>query len=120
MTGRFEDLEVWKNAMRLAMEIYQSFDASHDFGFRDQICRAAVSVSSNIAEGFERGSDKEFIRFLRFSLGSAAELRTQLYLAVKLCKIDTTTGTKLIEDTRVISAQLVGLIRFRSRNLKKT
>lgn len=74
MPGRFEDLDVWKNAMRMATDIYEAFDTSRDFGLRDQICRAAVSVPSNIAEGFERGSDKEFIRFLRFSLGSNAEL----------------------------------------------
>ena len=113
-SGRFEDLDVWKNAMRMATDIYQAFDACRDFGLRDQICRAAVSVPSNIAEGYERGSDKEFIRFLRISLGSIAELRTQLYLAVKLNKIETSHGNKLIEKTRIISGQLFNLMKFRA------
>jgi four helix bundle protein len=115
MSGRFEDLDVWKNSMRMATDIYSAFDNSRDFGLRDQICRAAVSVPSNIAEGFERGSDKEFVRFLRFSLGSAAELRTQLYLAVKINKIDIDHGNHLIEQTKVISGQLVNLIKYRSQ-----
>lgn len=118
MSARFEDLDVWKNAMRMATDIYEAFDASRDFGLRDQVCRAAVSVPSNIAEGFERGSDKEFIRFLRISLGSIAELRTQLYLAVKLNKIEADRGNKLIEETRIISGQLVNLIKFRTNKEK--
>ena len=116
MPGKFEDLEVWKNGMRLAIDVYLAFDASRDFGFRDQVCRAAVSVPSNIAEGHERGSNKDFVRFLRISLGSVAELRTQLYLAVTLEKIESNLGNRLIEDTRTISRQLVGLIKYRSKN----
>ena len=103
--------------MRLATDVYEAFDASRDFGFRDQICRAAVSVPSNIAEGFERGSDKEFIRFLRISLGSVAELRTQLYLAARLNKVEPDLSQRLIEETKTVSRQLMGLIKYRSRNL---
>ena len=97
--------------------IYKAFDASRDFGLRDQICRAAVSAPSNIAEGYERGSDKEFVRFLRISLGSIAELRTQLYLAIELNKIESALGNQLVGDTQTRSRQLVGLITYRSRNL---
>lgn len=102
--------------MRLATEIYKAFENSQDFGLRDQICRAAVSVPSNIAEGHDRSSDKEFVRFLHISLGSNAELRTQLYLAVRLQKIEAELGEQLIEDTKTIARQLVGLIKYRSKN----
>ncbi len=117
MTGSFEDLDVWKNGMRLAESVYVALEASRDFGLKDQMCRAAVSIPSNIAEGHERGSNKDFVRFLHIALGSVAELRTQLYLAVTLNKIEAETGKSLIEDTKTISRQLVGLIRYRSRDL---
>ena len=78
-------------------------------------CRAAVSVLSNIAEGFERGSNQEFIQFLRYCLGSIAELRTQSYLAVKLNKIESSHGNRLIEEMKVISAQLVNLMKYRKQ-----
>jgi four helix bundle protein len=81
---KFEDLEVWKESMRLAVDVYHHFKSLHDFGFRDQIQRSAVSIPSNIAEGFERHSNKEFIQFLFVAKGSAAELRTQLYLPIEI------------------------------------
>jgi len=62
--ARFEDLWVWKEAKGLAVQVYKTFQKSRDFGFKDQVQRAAVSVMNNIAEGFERGSDADFIRFL--------------------------------------------------------
>ena len=82
--NRFEDLEVWRSARKLTIEIYRlvrnpSF--AKDFGLRDQICRAAVSVMSNIAEGFERDSDKAFLSFLAIAKGSAGEVRSQLFVA---------------------------------------
>src|SRR3712207_4398039 len=81
---RFEDLEVWKKARDLSLAIYRvtskgSF--ARDFGLRDQIRRAAVSVMSNIAEGFDRYSRSEFKQFLSIARGSASEVRSQLYLA---------------------------------------
>ena len=78
---KFEDLNVWIEGMNLAVDIYKSFVNCKDFGFRDQIRRSAVSIPSNISEGYERQSNKEFIRFLFIAKGSVAELRTQLYLA---------------------------------------
>ena len=70
---KFEDLEVWKEGMRLAKAVYHAMQGSKDFGLRDQMQRAAVSISSNIAEGFERNSNKEFIQHLYIAKGSCAE-----------------------------------------------
>ena len=81
---RFEDLECWKEAVSLAVETYRitkEGGLEKDFGLRDQFRRAAVSVASNIAEGKERETVSEFIRFLYIAKGSAGELRTQLQIA---------------------------------------
>ncbi len=111
--SRFEDLEVWKESMRLSREIYKQFSGSRDYGFRDQIQRAAVSVPSNIAEGYERQSNKEFIQFLFIARGSSGELRTQLYLAIELKFIDNDKGRQLVEQSRKLSAMLSKLIKTR-------
>lgn len=82
---RFEDLDAWKVARELANLIYalaKTSEMSRDFGFRDQIQRAAVSVMNNVAEGFERGSNKDFAKFLFISRGSVGEVRSMLYLAL--------------------------------------
>ena len=81
---RFEDLNSWKKAQELGVLIYQSFNELLDFSFRNQICKAAVSVSNNIAEGFDRGSNKDFIRFLYIARGSNSEVKSMLYLAKNL------------------------------------
>jgi four helix bundle protein len=84
MPSRFEDLQVWQKARELTREVYDVTSRrafARDFGLRDQIRRAAVSVMSNIAEGFERGSDAEFGRFLLIAKGSCGEVRSQLYVA---------------------------------------
>ena len=81
---RFEDLVVWQKARVLTNEIYKITkkpEFSKDLGLKDQIQRASVSIMSNIAEGFERGSKEEFIQFLYISRGSCGEVRTQLYVA---------------------------------------
>lgn len=101
--------------MRLAAEIYAAFDSTKDFEFCDQICRVAISGPSNIAEGYERGSDKDFVHFLRISSGSVAEFRTQLYLAIKLNKIESEAGNQLIAETRTISAQRMKLSQYRTQ-----
>lgn len=78
--ARFEDLAVWKRSARLSAELYKSLRDLKDFGFRDQITRAGLSIPSNIAEGYERESAKETTNFLNYAKGSAGELRTQLYI----------------------------------------
>jgi four helix bundle protein len=105
----FEDLEVWKRACKLAVRIYGILKDSRDFGLRDQMSRAAVSIASNIAEGAERNSKAEFIRFLHISKGSAAELRTQVYIAQQAAIIPDEISRELIDELTVISRQLHSL-----------
>jgi len=113
---KFEDLEVWKESMRLSVRVYQEFKTLNDYGFRDQIQRASVSIPSNIAEGYERNSNKEFIQYLFISKGSAGELRTQLYLAIELKLIQKVKGLELLELSKKISAMLYKLIKTRKEN----
>jgi len=110
---KFEDLIVWQNAMDLCTEIYTQLRECKDYGFKDQICRASVSVPSNIAEGFERQYNKEFVQFLFIAKGSAGEVRTQLMLAERLGYIKSDNCKILIEENRKISAQLAKLIMVR-------
>ena len=82
---RFEDIEAWQKARELTREVYTlsgSGQFARDFGLRDQIRRAAVSIMSNIAEGFERGGSAEFMQFLAIAKGSAGEVEAQLYVAL--------------------------------------
>ena len=113
---RFEDLNTWKEAMRIASDIYKSFYNCKDFGFRDQIRRSAVSIPSNIAEGYERQSNKEFIQYLFIAKGSTAELRTQLYLAKDFQYLNKDEADDFIERSRKISAMLSKLIKSRKEN----
>ncbi len=106
----FEDLEVWQKSCRLCVDVYRQLSCCRDYSLKDQICRAAVSVASNIAEGSERGSDKDFIRFLKIALGSAAELRTQLYIAAEVEVIPKVKSKEYIERIKVISRMLQGLV----------
>ena len=110
---KFEDLEVWQEAMRIVLDIYRNFSDCKDYGFRDQIQRASVSIPSNISEGYDRQSNKEYIHFLYIARGSCAELRTQLYLSLKLGFIKKTVALELIEKTHKISAMLYNLIKTR-------
>lgn len=82
---KFEDIEAWKKARELTRDVYTASKQAafaKDFGLKDQIRRAAVSIMSNIAEGFERGGDKEFAQFIALAKGSSAEVRAQLYVAL--------------------------------------
>ena len=80
---RFEDISAWKKAKDLSVLVYKHFEHSKDFGFRDQILRASVSVMNNIAEGFERKGTKEFKFFLYVAKGSCGEVRSMLILALE-------------------------------------
>jgi four helix bundle protein len=97
----------------LATKIYTSLVNCNDFGLRNQMQRAAVSIPSNIAEGYERNSNKEFIQYLFISKGSCAELRTQIYLATKIGILNESIGNELLELTKRISAMLMKLIKTR-------
>ena len=113
---RFEDILVWQKAQDLTVELYQLFESNKDFAFRDQICRAAVSISNNIAEGFERDTTKDFISFLYIARGSSGEVRSMFYLAVRLKYIDIETFDKLKPQIEEISKMIRGFINSISVN----
>ena len=108
---RFEDIIAWQKAREITVNIYKSFSDSKDFGFRDQIQKASVSIMNNIAEGFERRSDKEFKHFLFIAKGSCGEVRSMLYLAMDLEKLQPTVCKKLFLLSQEISKILSGLIK---------
>ena len=107
----FEDLEVWQRACRLVVDIFQSFRTCKEFTLKDQICRAALSIPSNIAEGAERGSAKDFAHFLNISKGSCGELRTQLYIARKLDLLVKGSFDRAVAESKAVSSMLEGLRR---------
>ena len=107
----FEDLEVWQRACRLSVDIFRTFESCKKYSLKDQIERAGLSIPSNIAEGAERGSSKDFAHFLNFSKGSCGELRTQLYIARKLTLLGKSDFERLVSETKEISAMLQGLRR---------
>lgn len=113
MIRKFEDLEVWREGISLTVKIYQAFNKCRDYSLRDQIQRAAVSIPSNIAEGYERNTNKDFIRFLYISQGSCSELRTQIYLATEIGLIESTLSDEILKSTRKISAMLHRYIKTR-------
>jgi four helix bundle protein len=115
MNLKFEDLDVWKRAARLSAGIYQALSEMRDHGFRDQICRSGLSVPSNIAEGMERGTDREVSRFLTIAKGSCGELRTQIYIGMEIGYIPKDLGARWLQETREISAMLMGLIKRRQK-----
>lgn len=104
----FEDLEVWKRACNLAVFVYESLKDTRDFGLRDQMQRASVAIASNIAEGSER-PPKDFKRFLRMASGSAAELRTQAYIAAKVGILSNDQMKRIVEETKGVGRMLTGL-----------
>ncbi len=112
----FEEILAWKKAREFNLEIYKIVEKSNsfssDFGLRDQIRRASISISSNIAEGYERDTTKEFLRFLFIAKGSSAEVRSQLYLAKDLNYISDGMFKNLNKKIIEISKLLSGLIKY--------
>ena len=108
---RFEDIIAWQKAKELSIQIYSLFAESKDFGFKDQIQRASVSIMNNIAEGFERKGNKEFSHFLYIAKGSCGEVRSMLYLAKELNKISENDFNTLFALSEEISKILSGLIK---------
>ena len=109
---KFEDLVVWQEARALVVEIYKIFATIKDYGFRDQIQRAAVSTMNNIAEGFERNSDADFKRFLVIAKSSCGEVRSMLYLADDLKYLDNDKAAVLRQNAIRISSQIGSLINY--------
>lgn len=106
----FEDIIAWKKAKKLSLDVYRLFGDSKDFGFRDQIQRAAVSIMNNIAEGFERKSNQDFKRFLYIAKGSCGEVRSMLVVAKELEYITEKEYDELRETSVEISKLLSGFI----------
>lgn len=112
---RFEDLEVWQKARDVVNAVYQASSAgtfSRDYALRDQIRRAVVSIPSNIAEGFSRHSNKEFIQFLSISKGSVAEVQSQLYAAVDQDYISQEAFDSSYERLEVVARQLSRFVSY--------
>ena len=112
---QFEDLHVWQDARQLVAVIYSASKArafNQDFGLRDQIRRAAVSTMSNIAEGFERGTRKEFVQFLNIAKGSNGEVRSQLCVAFDQKYIAEAEFNSLSESSVALSKKLATFIRY--------
>ena len=112
---KFEDIQAWKKGRELTRQIYtitlrEAF--FRDFGLRDQIRRSSVSIMSNIAEGFERGGNKEFIQFLSVAKGSAGEVRSQLYVALDVEHIQRDDFDRLYILTKEVGNLIGGFIRY--------
>ncbi|MBS4012610.1 MAG: four helix bundle protein [Bacteroidetes bacterium] len=108
---RFEDIIAWQKAKELTIQIYSLFEGSKDFGFKDQIQRASVSIMNNIAEGFERKTNNEFKQFLFIAKGSCGEVRSMLYLAKEMKRITEKDFVFLFSLSEEISKILSGLIK---------
>ena len=115
---KFEQLDVWKRSSRLACEIYKLLASCKDYGFKDQITRAALSIPSNIAEGLERESNKDEARFLYYAKGSAGELVTQIYIGIEINYLDKKIALKLIKEAKEVAAMIASLIKIRKGYVK--
>ena len=114
----FENLDVWKCAIELCVKVYELMKNCKDYGLTNQMQRSAVSVPSNIAEGSERQSNKEYVQFLYIAKGSCAELKTQLYIAYRLNYIITEDYDILVKEIDIISKMLYKLIQYRKTLIK--
>ena len=108
---KFEDIKAWQKAREMTLFIYSVFGNNKDFRFRDQVQSASVSVMNNIAEGFERKSDKAFSNFLYIAKGSCSEVKSMTYLALDLKYISEKDSTKILTMSSEISRMLFGLIK---------
>lgn len=116
---RFEDLTSWQKARELNRLVYDATRKgafAKDFGLRDQIRRASVSVMSNLAEGFERGGNKEFIQFLSNAKGSCGEVRCQLYAALDEKYLSETEFRELYERSQEIGRLISGFMAYLQRS----
>lgn len=108
---RFEDIIAWQKAQDYAVEIYSEFNKMKDFGFKDQINRSVISISNNIAEGFDRSSDADFIRFLYIAMSSCSEVKSMIYLAFRLNYITEEQKSSMIIHGDEVSKIIRGLIK---------
>jgi four helix bundle protein len=114
---KFEDLIAWQKAQDLAVEVYSSFEKVRDWGFKDQIQRASVSVSNNISEGFGRKGIADYLKFLYISHASCNEVKSMLYLAFRLRHISSDEQIRLLymcnEEGKIINGLIASLEKLR-------
>jgi len=113
-----KNLDIWKRSSKICSDIYLYFKNCKDYGFKDQITRSALSVPSNIAEGVEKISDKDTIKFLDISRGSIAEVQTQIYIGMKVEYIDNNIGNKWIDEYDEISKMITSFISSLRKGFK--
>jgi len=104
-----ERLDVWKRACRLSVDVYRHLSDLRDFAFKDQITRSVLSIASNIAEGIEKESDREKVRFIEIARGSTAEFITQAYIGIEIEYIDRNEGMRWVKEADELSRMLMGL-----------
>jgi len=109
---RFEDIQSWQEARLLVADVYTFLTGCRDFGFRDQIQRASVSIMSNVAEGFDRGSNKEFIYFLTIARGSLAEVKSLGYVGLDVLLLSGDQFVTMEKRTIRLNGLLNGLIHY--------
>ena len=117
MIKDFEEMEVWQDAQALAVAVYEDLSRVRDYSYSDQLKRAAVSISNNIAEGAERHTDADFARFLDIAKGSAGEVRSMYQLGIRLSLFTAETAQVRCDTCVSLSKQLAGFARYlRKRN----
>ena len=116
---RFEDIETWKEARGLVNSVYAVLHDCRDFGYKDQIQRASISVMSNIAEGFDRGTNKEFIQFLVIARGSASEVKSLAYAGMDVGHLTVESFETIKIKSTSVSNMINGFIRYLSSSDRK-
>ena len=106
-----ENLEVWRRACRFSASLYREFSRCPEYGFKDQVTRSALSVASNIAEGYERDSHKACVQFLKIAKGSCGELWTQLLIGREAGFIEVDVSREFEQEAKQLSKMLHGLIK---------
>ncbi len=113
--SKFEDLEIWKLSLKITKDIYAitgKDEFSKDYGLRDQVRRAVVSISSNVVEGFEKSNNNEFIRFLRIAKGSVGETKNQIMIASMVGYLSKEKFGEIVSNLDNLAAQIGGFIKY--------
>jgi len=107
----YEDLRVWQKSKALAITVFVVLKNSKEIKLKEQMTKVALSIPSNIAEGYERKSSKEFVKFLGYSKGSASELKTQIQIAKETGIISEISANEIISELNIINSMIAGLIK---------
>lgn len=116
---KLTSLQVWKRSSRLSVDVYRLTSDCRNWGFRDQITRSALSIPSNIAEGYERDNYREIIRYLVIAKGSCGELWTQVHIGIEAGFVPHTDGKKVAQEIEELSKMIYGLIRHYRRRVSR-